>query len=263
MSQATLMDSATPSLQSKNTADTLQPSPFNSPSRSKRQGRKSPKKKKNQKSTPKETTEPNSSQATPTKNGNKRGVKQDTPEHTNEADRHAKKLVEKKAGNIDMDTNAMDTFGPPQVERLPNQPPATTTPGYTGWKQQIENQDKPTDQPNNQVSPDQVQVTWSTASPLKDSPQDANTKEDPQQQAILLDMSEDEEIESQEGDLKPVAETPNLKQPPAKPVSDTPALPKDPPATPPGSPNNRGTGSTETTGDQEEMETSELEMSED
>jgi hypothetical protein len=137
----------------------VQPSPFHSPSKSKRQGRKSPKKK-NQKSPTKAATEPKPNQATPTKNGNKRGVKQDTPEHTKEADRHAKKLTEKKAGNTAMDTN-VDTFGPPQVERQPKQPPPdTATPGYTRWKHQIESQDKPTDKANNQVSPDQVQVTW-------------------------------------------------------------------------------------------------------
>jgi hypothetical protein len=93
----------TDSTKQSNVPVTMQPSPFNSPSKSKRQGRKSPKK--NQKSPTKAATEPKSNQATPTKNGNKRGVKQDTPEHTNEADRHAKKLAEKKAGNTAMDTN--------------------------------------------------------------------------------------------------------------------------------------------------------------
>jgi hypothetical protein len=186
------MDSETPSIQSKNTLAALQPSPFNSPSKS--QGRKSPKKK-NQKSPTKAATEPKSNQATPTKNGNKRGVKQDTPEHTKEADRHAKKLTEKKAGNTAMDTN-VDTFGPPQVERQPKQPPPdTATPGHTGWKHQIESQDKPTDKSNNQVSPDQVQVTWETTSPLKDSTQAEHTTEDQQLQAIALDMSEDEDID--------------------------------------------------------------------
>jgi hypothetical protein len=97
-----------------------------------------------------------------------------------------------------MDTTAMETLGPRHVERLANQPPQdTVTPGYTGWKQQIENQDKPTDQPNNQVSPDQVQVTWNTTSPLKDSPQE-HTKDDQQLQVIALEMSEDEDMMSQD-----------------------------------------------------------------
>jgi hypothetical protein len=56
---------------------------------------------------------------------------------------------------------------------------------------------------------------------------------------------------NQDGDLKPAAKTPNPSQ---APVVDTPVPPKAPPATPPGSPNN--TGGTETTANQEEMETS-------
>jgi hypothetical protein len=146
-----------------------------------------------------------------------------------------------------MDTTAMETLGPPQVERLPNQPPQdTVTPGYTGWKQQIENQDKPTDQPNNQVSPDQVQVSWNTTSPLKDSPQE-HTKDDQQLQVIALEMSEDEDMMSQDGDLKPAAK-PTPSQATTKPGS--------PLATPPGSPNSKDKGSIETSGNQMETETS-------